>query len=141
MIAYFDTSVVLSVLFNDDLAEKASEWWTLASFRLSSRLLEAEALVVLRRHAHQHRRGRSWLSERESRLQHYLQEAHIKELDGEVLNTLRRERRLSKCRTLDALHLAAALVWQQASDEPIQCCCFDERLQNGAESVGLKLPE
>ena len=46
---YFDSSVILAMLFNQAAAESALEIWNNAEYRLSSQLTEFECLTVVHR--------------------------------------------------------------------------------------------
>ena len=62
----------------------------------------------------------------------------IERLAG-VADRVRHEERFSECRTLDALHAAAALEIQAMAGHPVRMATFDRRLGELAKSLGLSL--
>jgi predicted nucleic acid-binding protein len=55
------------------------------------------------------------------------------------MNIVRTENRLAPCRSLDAIHIATALLFQNACPEDFTFFTFDERQAAVAKAVGLKL--
>ncbi len=140
MPAYFDSSVLLSLLKNDSQARRAADLWGEYEERISSVLLEIECTIVLRRIAAQFRSQlpQNWLSSCELKLRASLEEASLKEVDGSIVSLIRGEKRLSHCRTLDAIHVATALYFQQASQGDFYLCSFDQKMVEVAKDCGLK---
>jgi len=141
MPAYFDTSVVLSILVGDQFTRRACLWWEEHQDRVSSILLEAESVITLRRHHRQHQKthGNRWLADRLSELRSMLEEIKLQNVDEEVVKILASEERLSGCRSLDALHLATILFLQAGSDEPLVVCTFDAEMAKLAGKIGLEV--
>src|SRR5512143_3432564 len=112
MPAYFDSSVLVSLLVGDAQAKSARELWHGETERVSSVLLEVECATVLRRAVPSRARQGA-----EERLSLALQEVTIKSVDHEVAAIVRATPELSRCRTLDAVHLATALHFRAAEPE------------------------
>jgi hypothetical protein len=74
-----------------------------------------------------------------ARLDEMLGSMILKPIDDEVMAYLRQDVRLAGCRTLDALHLATALLFQSHSEEPITLLTLDGRMQALARDVGLRV--
>jgi len=144
MPAFFDSSVLLSILLNDDGADPAIQIWEENQDRVASSLMELECISVLRRSARQFSRSlpNTWLRDRKPELASYLEEVSLKPIDAEVVETVRHEDKLGSCRTLDAIHLGTALLFQRASEEPFVICTFDQRMAGACRLLGLQtLPQ
>lgn len=139
MPALFDSSVVLSLLLKDSHADEAVRLWSSHEDRTASKLLEVECLCVLRRTAKtaDARLPSGWLGERDSELATYLEEVSVKPIDDAVIELIRQEERLAGCRSRDAVHIATAILFQQASEDPFRVCTLDKRMAEMCERVGL----
>ncbi|HKP96084.1 MAG TPA: type II toxin-antitoxin system VapC family toxin [Fibrobacteria bacterium] len=137
--AYFDSSVLLAVLFGEARAEEAAKLWIGHEDKVSSILLEVECLNGLRRYAA--KMGKKipskWLEEKAAFLSESLTELTIKHVDGDVLSVVKAESGLSDCRTLDAIHVATALFFKSGSGENLSLVTFDERMRGIAQKLGL----
>lgn len=138
-LAYFDSSVLLTVLLGEPRAEEASKLWLEYEEKVSSILMEAECLNGLRRYAA--RVGKKippkWLEEKSIFLAESLSDLTAKHVDGEILSVIKAERRLSDCRTLDALHVATALYFKSKNEESLALVSFDDRMRETAKKLGL----
>jgi predicted nucleic acid-binding protein len=135
MPAYFDSSVLLSLLLGDVHATRAQELWHAELDRVSSVLLDIECLTVLRRATE----ASSDAAERraaEERLRLALEEVTLKPLDEDVAAIVRGTAALGACRALDAAHIATALFFRAAEPE-LYLCTFDSRMAEVARRVGL----
>ena len=61
----------------------------------------------------------------------------IREVDRDVLETLRRLPALETCRSLDALHLATAMLFQEHLDKRLKLCALDGRMRTAAKRLQL----
>lgn len=140
MRAYFDSSVLVSILLNDKNTPLSLQWWKAYEERVSSSLFEAECLIVLRRTAEHYGKKlpASWLGKQEERLKIYLEEIGIKQIDSDVMECIWKEKKLAGCRTLDAIHVATALLFQSSSETPLILCTHDDDMKKIARQVGLK---
>lgn len=141
MIAYFDSSLLLSILTGDPQVALGVSLWRQYEDRVSSYLLEIESLIVLRRLSLQNKKiySTSWLQEGEDRLGHYLEEISLKPVDSAILEIIRTEKKLSGCRALDAIHLATALFFRVAADQEFSFCTFDKDLGAQAKQFGFSV--
>jgi len=139
MATYYDTSFLLAGLLPAPDASRLVPWWTEETVRLGSVLLEAECVTVIRRTAtaQQPADSASFLSSRMDWLNQQMALLSCNDVNNEVLQRLRSEPRLSNCRTLDALHLATALLFQDQVDEPLTICTLDNRMRTTAQSLGF----
>jgi predicted nucleic acid-binding protein len=141
MLAYFDSSVLLSILVKDRFAERALSLWEEFTDRVSSILLEAECITTLRRTFNHHRQKLegTWLGMREEKLCGMLEETKLLNVDETILQVLIENRNLSGCRSLDALHLATALFLQTGAGEPVVLCTFDDDMDQLAGKMGFEV--
>lgn len=136
---YFDASVILAILLDEERAKDASEMWDQYPERVGSILLEAECLIGLRRFAalSGKRLPAKWLTETTQALDAMLAEVNLLNVDPTVLSSLRREQRLAECRSQDALHLATALLFASRSEDRFRLITFDDRMRIVAKSLGF----
>lgn len=135
MIAYLDASVVLRLILG--APNKLAEWKQVQT-AVASALTEVECLRTL------DRLGRAGtLTEREVAAR---REAVYRLLEGvEVVDVARPIlRRASEpfpapLGTLDAIHLATAIAWRDASEASLVMATHDKALAAAARSVGLQV--
>lgn len=139
MPAYYDSSFLLASLLNQPTSAKLIPLWDDEPARVSSILLEAECITVLRRVAavQAAAAASAFLASRVGVLDQYLAGVTLKNHDDEVTRCLRAETRLGACRTLDAIHLATAMLFQEQFDAPLTICSLDQRLREVAVSLGF----
>jgi len=131
MASYFDSSAILEVLLGRPRSEAVVECWEADRCRTGSILLEAESVTVLRRVA-KHLKLKleaPLVKKRLAALDTYLEAMVIREVDRDVVDVVRRTPSLANCRSLDALHLATAILFRQNLDEPLEICALDERMR------------
>ena len=138
MATYYDSSAVLEVLLIRPHHKEVMAYWDSDQERFSSILLEAETLVSLRRLSYQTNLAidSPVMKGRFVELENYLQSMELQQVDEDILAILRQTPSLSNCRSLDALHLATAILFQQHLEEPLRICSLDQRLRQLA--VALK---
>lgn len=136
---YFDSSALLSVVLKAARAAELSLLWEKAESKVSSILLEAECWIGLRRHWM--REGvtpdAGWMSERSDFLSGVLTELDVKQIDGNIISMIRKEPVLAECRTLDAIHLATALLFKSKSDEGFRLVSLDQKMRQIAMKLNL----
>jgi predicted nucleic acid-binding protein len=141
MPAYFDSSVLLSIVLNEARSARAASVWEDQESKVSSILLGAECWTSMRRHFL--RVGTTppsgWLEERTGFLLDFLSDVELKQVDKEVLSLLQKESALAECRTLDAIHLATALLFRERSDEDFFLVSFDEKMRRTAAKLKLEV--
>lgn len=133
MPAYFDSSVLLSLVVGDEHAQRARAIWHEELERVSSTLLHVECMTVLRRAVSEENRR-----EAEQRLSTALEEVTLKPVDRDVAILARDTKELGGCRALDAAHLATALFFGEAADARLRVCTFDARMARVAAQLGLQ---
>lgn len=141
MPTYFDSSVVLSYLISDSNRFKASELWNSHPKKMSSILLHAECLTVLRRLPK--RPGKKipqkWVDEKVEELDELIKQVELIPIDDSVLQALRNEPLTAECKSLDALHLASALVFKQKAPPDFAFCTIDANLALIATKLGFNV--
>jgi hypothetical protein len=73
MLSYFDSSVILSILFNEQRQYEAYLLWQNSDIKVSSLLLEIETLVSLRRAYKNSNYDKEWFDEKTNQLSEYLE--------------------------------------------------------------------
>lgn len=139
MPGYYDSSFLLTSLLDQPGRDQLVACWDDEPIRVSSILLEAECLTVLRRAAASQPApvAPTFLALRLRLLKQYLAGVTLKDHDNEVNHCLRNEPRLGSCRTLDAIHLATALLFQEQFESPLTICSLDNQLRAVAVVLGF----
>lgn len=135
MTAYFDTSVLISILSNDANAPVAADLWDRFEERVSSILLEAECFIVMQRLAKITPKG----AVPPQIVRQYLGSIFIKDVDQSILKILHENPQLTGSRSLDALHMATALYFAAQSDSPLTFITMDKKMAQTAKNAGLKI--
>lgn len=139
MPAYFDSSFLLAGLLGQEGGESFAAFWDAEPVKLSSILIEAECVTAVRRLAvtQTSRPPAEFIAEQESLLEKYLPAVTVMHVNKTVVSRLRQESLLGKCRTLDAIHLATALLFREHADEPITLCTNDSRMSEVGTEFGF----
>ena len=139
--AYFDSSVLLSVLLNESRSEVCAPIWDEQKIRVSSILLGAECWTGVRRHFLRMGIGiqAKWKEERIAFLEKALDKVELKSVDPEIVNILKKNPKLADCRTLDALHLATALFFREQADGDLLFVTLDPELREFARKFQFKV--
>lgn len=141
MPAYFDSNVVLSIIKHESNAERASSLWNSHKERVTSILFEIECLTHLRRYHLQFTKKLPFDSMQRTQvlLADFLSTLEMRRVDNSIISIIRRETELSKCSSLDAIHLATALFFKYKSDTPFYLITFDQQMARVAVKVGLEV--
>jgi len=132
---YVDSSVLLAVLLGHPQAETAARIWDGHPRRLTSILFEAECRTVLRR-ADRAGRLALGLPEFERDLSQALTQVSLHDLERGVLDRLASLPELGSCRTLDAVHLATAVLLRERLGT-LLFATFDRDLARCARGLGF----
>ncbi|GHV76305.1 DNA-binding protein [Spirochaetia bacterium] len=127
MISYYDSSLLLAILFDEERQSEADALWRGASDRVSSILLRIESLVSLRRffELNKHKLDTLWLVKKTAELNDFLSEVTYLNIDKTIESVICSNKNLSKCRTLDAIHVATALDIRTNNNDNINLYTFD----------------
>jgi predicted nucleic acid-binding protein len=86
MIGYFDSSVILALLFNEEKQEESLKYWNDTNTKISSILLKIETIISLRRMYNNNKQklSNNWLEEKIKELNEYLKEVNYRIIDEEL---------------------------------------------------------
>ena len=141
-VIYLDTSALLKRYIREQGSDELSEWISASSITGTAKITYAEMAAALAKLERM-----QWVSSDDAYIawQNFQEEfpflAHVKITDTVILlaGDLAMEHGL---RGYDAVHLAAALIWQEKMGEAVQMATFDKQLWEVAKKVGLScLPE
>jgi len=135
MIAYVDTSVLLRVALGH--ADSLREWQEIDR-GVSSALATTEALRSLDRLRLHARLSDVQMADRRGRILAILDSLELVEVDAEVLNRAAQPMP-TELGTLDAIHLASALLWREATANQLIVATHDQALGLAARAFGLQV--
>lgn len=139
---YFDTSVILAMLFAEESAGRVIKVWEESQLRVSSLLVSFECQNVSQRFSNRlpDTTRKSWRLQAESWLARTLGALSLHTINPTLLERIRAEPRLGNCRTLDAIHLGTALLYKDAGVD-LRIATNDKRMISAAAELGLMLAE
>ncbi|MCL2283544.1 MAG: PIN domain-containing protein [Fibromonadales bacterium] len=141
MISYFDSSLLLAILFDEKRFEEAWTAWNSSKARVSSILLKIETCISLQRYykINMHRFDANWLSKKERILDNLLGDVFYKPIEEPFGNAIAKNKSIAGCRSLDAIHIATALFFKQNSrNNNLHICSFDKNMLAVAEKLGFE---
>lgn len=115
MLCYFDSSILLAILLDEKRKPEAKALWNEATVRVSSILLKLETVFVLRR-TYEHNKNKldpGWITKKATELTEYLQETNTLVIDEDIVKAIVLKKEISRCKTLDAIHIATALEFRK----------------------------
>ncbi len=127
---YIDASFLLAIILDEPDATRYAKVWDSCDDHYSSQLLWSECIVALRR-----------LGVYEARSElagAMLGGITALSYNGAIVQRIEREAALSRCRTLDAIHVASALELNDHAGDFV-IASLDERMREVASSVSLPL--
>ena len=135
MIAYLDASVVLRLVLGE--LNKLAEWKQVEG-AVASALTEVECLRTLDRLGRAGALADKEVAARREEVYRLLEAVEVVDIARPIL------RRASEpfpipLGTLDAIHLATAIAWRDASTADVVMATHDKALATAARSVGLKV--
>jgi predicted nucleic acid-binding protein len=139
-LSYFDSSIVLAILLEEARKKEAYEYWQNSSIRISSILLRIETVVSLRRtyEYYKNQLDNDWLIEKLKILDEYLNEVNYRIIGTKIEREIYLKKELSKCRSLDAIHIATALKFREMNNVDIVLYTFDKTMHELAEHYRFK---
>ena len=135
MIAYLDSSVVLRVILGQ--RNKLRAWKTIER-GVASALVQVECLRTLDRLRFRAGLSDEDLAERRETVFRIIEETEVVEPSMVVLDRAARPFP-TELGTLDAIHLATALMWREAREEEIVMATHDRALGTAAQASGLRV--
>ena len=141
-ISYFDSSLLLSILLNESRSNEALEIWKNSEIKVSSILLKFETNITLRRRNERQKIvfGDNWFKARLLNLNIFLNDIFYKDITETFENSISGDYDiLSKCKSLDAIHIATALnMSERYSRSEICICSFDKNMLAVAKKLGFE---
>lgn len=135
MNAYLDSSVLLRVVLGQRgaLAE-----WRRVRRGVASALVEVECLRTLDRLRLTERIADAPIAERREAVYRLLESIEIVEINAAVLSRAAQPLPVT-LGTLDAIHLATALLWKEQTAKPLSLATHDAALAVAARASGLRV--
>jgi predicted nucleic acid-binding protein len=140
MIPYFDSSLLLSILFEEPRKEEAVTIWNSFDLRLASVLLKIETNISLKRFYKQaqHRLPGDWLQMKKDELETFLKKVVFIDISEKFADAMAENNALAGCKSLDAIHIATALhVGKRYGNENVRVCSFDKMMVRTAQEFGF----
>ena len=139
MVRYFDSSIMLAGILDQEPQGLIASLWDPSEIRLSSMLSKIECMIGVRRAGILQKLAPDgpWCMERIRLLDAYLEELECKRIDDDILDIIRKNAFLANCRSLDAIHVATALYFKPYQDEHIQIVTLDSRMRETAGKAGF----
>ena len=135
MIAYLDSSVLLRIVLGQPDALKE---WRKVRTGVASALVAVECLRTLDRLRLIHRIADEAIALRRETIYRLLEAVEVVELTAAVLSRAAQPFPTS-LGTLDAIHLATAILWTERSAESIVMATHDTTLATAARACGLEV--
>lgn len=135
MIAYLDSSVLLRVILRQPGALKE---WKAIDAGVGSALAEVECLRTLDRFRLLARIGDSEIARRRETVYRLLDGMEVVEVNQTVLSRAAQPFPTS-LGTLDAIHLATALLWQERTGKSLVMAAHDTTLATAARAFGFQV--
>ena len=137
MVGYIDSSFLLSILLEDAQYDQSFELWHSIDTRVSSRLIEIETFINIHKYKSEKRKSKSWLIRILDLYAECLEELSLQSVDSKVIEAVYSNPALIKCRSLDASHLATALLFQKSHLETIKIFSYDKRMNEIAKALAF----
>ena len=135
MIAYVDTSVLLRLILGQ--AGRLAEWRQIDR-GVSSVLARVEGLRTLDRLRLRAHLSDAEVARRRAAILRLLESLELVELDAQVLERAAQPMP-TEVGTLDAIHLATALLWHEISNSKLVMATHDQALATAARAHGLRV--
>lgn len=139
MLAYFETSVVLSIVFEEQSKDSAITQWKKYPDKITSNITEVECYNNLykAKRISSNPEKESWLIEKKAELAALLGEVKYKVLDSEVIDLVKSNEHLAENRTLDAIHVGTAYFLAVNIKEAITMVSFDKEINKSWLRLGF----
>ena len=133
MIAYLDSSVILRVVLGQPDALRE---WNSVELGVASLLVQLECLRTLDRLRLRCRLSDEVITRRRETVFRIMEQLEIVEMNDIVLDRASQPYP-TELGSLDAIHLASALLWMETTGQDLVMATHDEALARAARSVGL----
>ena len=133
MIAYLDSSVILRILLGQPDALRE---WNSIELGVASILVQVECLRTLDRLRLRSRLSDDVVARRREAVFRVMEHVEIVDMNNIVLDRASQPF-ATELGTLDAIHLASALLWRETKEQDLVMATHDEALATAARSMGL----
>jgi predicted nucleic acid-binding protein len=137
---YFDSSAILAMLLNQEQEQEAYALWRNDNIKISSVLLKIETRISLNRfhRAHPHLKE-SWLTKKHQELEDFLSYMLFHAITENFAdNMAKKNKELAHCKSLDAIHIATALLaGGKYGNENVRVCTMDKAMAHLAQEFGF----
>ena len=140
MVCYIETSIILSLLLEDEFFDEAVKIWNSPNEKVTSILTGIECIIVIRRYykTYSKKLTSKWLSIQEKKIKEMLSECNLLNIGEDVQKIIELKREIADCRSLDAIHLATAIYFKnQLGVSKMSLYSFDKRVTSVAEKFGF----
>lgn len=140
MVCYIETSIILSLLLEDEFYDEAVKIWNSPNEKVTSILTGIESLIVIRRYykANTKRLNSKWLSVQEKKIKEMLSECNLLNIGEDIQKIIELKKEIAECRSLDAIHVATAIYFKdQVGVSRISFYSFDKRVNSVCEKFGF----
>jgi len=141
MINYFDSSLVLAILLEEKQKAEAYYIWKSNPFRVSSVLLKIETDISLKRFykRNENRLNIDGLAKRKVQLSNLMNDVFFNDITESFADSMIQNDFLSRCKSLDAIHIATALdISEKYGRSEVCLCSFDKNMLRIAKELGLE---
>jgi predicted nucleic acid-binding protein len=135
MIAYLDSSVILRILLRQPHALRE---WNRLELGVASVLVQVECLRTLDRLRPRTRLTDEVIARRREAVYQLMEHVELVDMSNVVLERASQPF-AAELGTLDAIHLASALLWQEATGQDLVMATHDQALATAARSMGLRV--
>jgi len=134
---YLESSILLEVYLGQARALDAKAILAAPEEKVASWVLAIEVPVVLRRVGASGLLGSDALEELLARFDADVAGLSLWSGLEQVASRVRSDARLARCRSLDAIHVASAMLLREETALPVMVASLDDRIREVAQSVGL----
>ena len=141
MFGYFDSSLFLAILLDENRQDEAVYIWKSNSIKISSILLKIETNVSLLKFYKQneYKLGINWLNEKKTLRKKLLKEVFLNDITESFADAMEQNDILAKCKSLDAIHIATALdISEKYGRSEVCICSFDKNMLKVAKELGFE---
>jgi len=141
MFGYFDSSLFLTILLDENRQDEAIYIWKSCPVKISSILLKIETNISLLKFYRQngYKFGINWFNEKKALRKKLLSEVFFNDITEYFADTMEQNDTLAKCKSLDAIHIATALdISEKYGRSEVCICSFDKNMLRVAKEFGFR---
>ena len=138
MFSYVDTSLVLSILFEEDTMEESISLLDNSKSKFSSTIAECYNNLNKVKVCNVSQKMEIWYSTKVKELEKILSLLNFKVYDKDIVNLIKTNINLIGCKTLDSIHLATAMYIKMKTDSEIKILSYDKKMNKVGKKIGLE---